>query len=70
MARTSNRDDEEAPLPRCAQCERESDDLSEYHDRYGIYAGRYCSDQCFEKTSYASFVFVASYAGESLEEPD
>ena len=54
----------------CATCGKESDWMDDYHDRYGIYCGRYCSDACFNKTGYATWTFDPGYAGEALDPED
>lgn len=55
----------------CAGCHKESTDIPERYDAYGIYTGIYC-DKCYDDVSIYTYrkddYFDPSYAGENLDE--
>jgi hypothetical protein len=61
-------------MQRCAVCKKEDDYVPEYHS-FGVYAGRYCDDECWKKSGYrdatdTSAEFDPMDAGERLYEED
>lgn len=56
---------------RCSTCGTPDDDYMEERYSFGIYAGRYCSDECWKNSGYrdATDIFSELDAGERLE-PD
>jgi hypothetical protein len=56
----------------CSTCGKEEEYMEERYS-LGIYAGRYCSDECWKKSGYRDEGvegFDADYAGEHYDEED
>jgi len=62
---------EDVMLPHCNKCGLISDELEE-QTSMGVYAGKYCSDECWQESGYCDVgpeAFDPTYCGEQLE-PD